>query len=263
VRGRFQFGEEIEVAERYVERNRETWTRLAADFAVSGERNWAQAEPTWGIFDVPESEVGMFPDDVAAMDAIELGCGTAYVSAWLAQRGARPVGIDITPAQLETARRLQDEHDIHFPLHEGNAEATPFADASADLVISEYGASIWCDPYKWIPEAHRLLRPGGFLRFYRGSVLTQLCSPLDPDAPVGTELIRDHFGLYRINWGADGVEFSLPHGELVRLLIETGFEIEGLVEIQVPADATTRYPYMTAEWAHRWPCEEAWKARKR
>ena len=78
------------MAEQYVERNRETWTRLAVDFAVSGERNWAQAEPTWGIFDVPESEVGMFPDDVAGMDAIELGCGTAYVSAWLAKRGAKP-----------------------------------------------------------------------------------------------------------------------------------------------------------------------------
>ena len=26
------------------------------------------------------------------MDAIELGCGTAYVSAWLAARGAKPVG---------------------------------------------------------------------------------------------------------------------------------------------------------------------------
>ena len=68
-------------------------------------------------------------------------------------------------------------------------------------MISEYGASIWCDPYKWIPEAHRLLRPGGYLRFYRGSVLTQLCSPTIPMRPVGTELIRDHFGLYRIDWG--------------------------------------------------------------
>jgi SAM-dependent methyltransferase len=250
------------MSDSYVDQNREAWTGYAADFAATAEREWAAADPVWGIFLVPESEVGMFPTDVAGMDAIELGCGTAYVSAWLAKRGARPKGIDVTPAQLETARTLQDKFNIHFPLVEGNAEATPFEDESADLVISEYGASIWCDPYKWVPEAYRLLRPGGYLRFYRGSVLAQLCSPNDPDAPIGTELIRDQFGLCRIDWG-DSVEFTLPHGEMIRLLIDTGFEIEGLVEIQVPADAPTRYPYMTAAWAHRWPCEEAWKARKR
>jgi SAM-dependent methyltransferase len=247
----------------YVERNQQAWNRFATDYVAAGENGWRDNAPDWGIFGVPESDVGMFLDDVSGMDTIELGCGTAYVSSWLARRGAKPVGIDISAEQLATARRLQDEHGVHFPLHHGNAEATGLRDASADLVISEYGASIWCDPYKWIPEAARLLRPGGFLRFLRGSVLMQLCSPEDPDAPVGTELVRDQFGLHRIDWGEDGVEFTLPHGELIRLLIETGFEIEGLVEIQVPANAETRYPYMTAAWANRWPCEEVWKARKR
>ena len=252
-----------EAASDYVDRNRTTWTRLAIDFVASGEREWATANPVWGIFLVPEAEVGMFPDDVAGMDTIELGCGTAYVSAWLAQRGAKPKGIDITPAQLETARLLQDRHDFHFPLIEGNAEATPFQDESADLVISEYGASIWCDPYKWIPEAHRILRPGGYLRFLRGHPLTIVCSPDDPNAPVGRTLIRDYFDTTRVDWGSDGVEFTLGHGEMIRLLRETGFDIEDLVEIRVPADATTRYPHMDANWAQHWPCEEVWKARKR
>ena len=34
------------------------------------------------------------------LDVVELGCGTAYFSAWLARRGARPVGFDVTAAQL-------------------------------------------------------------------------------------------------------------------------------------------------------------------
>ena len=71
------------------------------------------------------------------------------------------------------------------------------------------------------------------------------------------------FGLHAIDWGVEGVEFSLPHGEMVRLLLETGFEIEGLVELKVPEDSRTRFPYMRAEWASRWPCEEVWKAIKR
>src|SRR6476619_4619039 len=110
-----------------------------------------------------ERELRLLPDDLAGRDTIELGCGTAYVSAWLARRGARPVGIDNSEAQLATAASLQAEHGLSFPLHHGNAEATPFEDASFDIAISEYGASIWCDPYAWIPEAARLLRPGGEL----------------------------------------------------------------------------------------------------
>ena len=57
---------------------------------------------------MPEREVGVL-GDVAGLDVIELGCGTAYFSAWLARQGARPVGVDVTPAQLETARRMQEE----------------------------------------------------------------------------------------------------------------------------------------------------------
>ena len=102
----------------------------------------------------------MFPAEVAGLDVIELGCGTGYVSAWLARRGARPVGIDNSEAQLATARRFQREFELEFPLLHGNAEEVPFPDQSFDLAISEYGASIWCDPYRWIPEAARLLRPG-------------------------------------------------------------------------------------------------------
>src|SRR5437764_1141525 len=85
--------------------------------------------------------------------AFELGCGTAYFSARLARLGARGVGVDVTPAQLETAQRMQEKFGLVFPLIEANAEAVPLPDASFDLVHSEYGASIWCDPYKWIPEA--------------------------------------------------------------------------------------------------------------
>ena len=124
----------------HVRHNREKWDRWAAGYVEAGEELWAAVEPTWGIWNAAEKAVGMFPDDLAGKDAIELGCGTAYVSAWLARRGARPVGIDNSAAQLETARRLQKEHGLEFPLHHGNAEEVPCADGSFDFAISEYGA---------------------------------------------------------------------------------------------------------------------------
>ena len=87
---------------------------------------------------------------VAGKDVIELGCGMAYVSAWFARLGARPVGIDNSAVQLETARRLLAEHGVLFPLIHGIAEAVPYPDASFDMAISEYGVAIWADPYLWI-----------------------------------------------------------------------------------------------------------------
>jgi SAM-dependent methyltransferase len=205
----------------------------------------------------------MLPDDLDGLDAIELGCGTGYVSAWLARHGARPVGIDNSQAQLDTARRLQQEFGLEFPLLHGNAEQVPLPDASFDLAISEYGASIWCDPYRWIPEAARLLRLGGRLVFLVNGALLMLCMP-DEEAPTQDRLLRPYFGMHRFEWADDdSVEFHLPHGEMIALLRDCGFDVEALTEIRPSEGSTTRYPRVTLEWARRWPCEEVWKARKR
>lgn len=125
----------------HVARNRAYWNVLASEFVADGKLKWSQDEPSWGIWSVPEAELGVLPTDgeIDGKDTIELGCGTGYVSAWLARRGARPVGIDNSEAQLATARELQAEHGIEFPLLHGNAERTPLPDASFDLAISEYG----------------------------------------------------------------------------------------------------------------------------
>ena len=55
-------------------------------------RAWAAEDITWGIFNVPEQQLGVLGvlGDVRGLDVVELGCGPAYLSAWLARRGARP-----------------------------------------------------------------------------------------------------------------------------------------------------------------------------
>jgi len=245
-------------------RNREAWTKANADYTdAAAARAWAASEIEWGVWHVPESQLGVI-GDVAGLDVIELGCGTAYFSAWLAGRGATVVGIDVTPAQLETARRLQGETGLEFQLIEADAEDVPLPDASFDLAVSEYGASIWCDPYRWIPEAARLLRPAGRLVFLRNSTLLILCSP--DEGKAEETLQRPQFGMHRFEWvGETGVEYHLAHGEWIRLLRECGFEIEALHELQAPAEAKDhpRYDFVTADWAKRWPSEEIWAVRKR
>jgi SAM-dependent methyltransferase len=182
----------------------------------------------------------------------------------MARRGARVVGVDNSAKQLDTARALQREHGLDFPLLHANAEAIPLPAASFDFAISEYGACLWCDPQLWVPEAARLLRSGGRLVFLVNSMLTSLTTPPEEGRAATTELLRPAFGLRRLEWAHDAsVEFHLTHGEWIALLRGSGFEIEALLEVRPPADATTGWDFVTLEWARQWPCEEVWNVRRR
>jgi ubiquinone/menaquinone biosynthesis C-methylase UbiE len=159
---------------------------------------------------------------------------------------------------------MQEQFDLSFPLVEASAEDVPLPDESFDLAVSEYGASIWCNPERWIPEAYRLLRPGGRLWFLRNSTISILCAPED-DSPVTTSLQRAQRGLGRLEWeGGEGVEWQPPHGELFRLLRRTGFDVVDLVELYAPDDAEDHpyYTFVPAAWARSWPIEEIWVAEK-
>jgi SAM-dependent methyltransferase len=229
--------------------------------AEYGGAQWA-AKPNWGDWSIPESELRLLPASLSGLDAVELGCGTAYFSAWLAQAGARPVGVDASARQLALARTLQLRFGINFPLVHADAEKLPFADGSFDLALSEYGASSWCDPYYWIPEAARLLRPGGRLVFLVVSPFLAVCQPED-GGPAVERLQRNYFGLREMVVPTFGTtEFHLPYGEWVRLLRRSGLLIEDLTEIQPPPDARTLWPFVELSWARRWPSECVWTARR-
>ena len=124
----------------HVAENRRHWDEMAHEWVAMGERAWARNEPTWGIWGVSEAELELLPVDMTGLDAIELGCGTAYVSAWMARRGATVSAIDNSENQLATARRLAREHGLELTLWHGNAETVPAPDETFDFAINEYGA---------------------------------------------------------------------------------------------------------------------------
>jgi len=66
----------------HVLRNRLAWDQWAADYAGLGLHGWAAAEPSWGIWSVPEAQAGVLPAALGGLDSIELGCGIGYVPAW-------------------------------------------------------------------------------------------------------------------------------------------------------------------------------------
>jgi SAM-dependent methyltransferase len=241
--------------------NKELWSRANREYADDhADRAWAAEDITWGIFNVPERQLGVL-GDVRGLDVVELGCGTAYFSGWLARRGARPTGVDLTPAQLASARRCQERFGIEFPLLEADAGNVPLPPGSFDLVVSECGASLWCDPAHWVPEAARLLRPGGRLVFHTMSVLLALCSP-ESSGPARRELLRPQRDARRLITAQGGIQFHPSHGEWITVLRAAGFAVDDLREIFASPDASDHpyYRLATVEWARQWPVEEIWAA---
>jgi SAM-dependent methyltransferase len=159
---------------------------------------------------------------------------------------------------------MQRETGITFPLVEAPGERVPLPDATFDLAVSEYGASLWAVPERWVPEAARLLRPGGRLVFMTNSNIAMICSPDTGD--IGEALMRPLAGMHRQEWPEEiGVEYHLPHSDWIGLLRANGFDIERLIDVYARADSVRHdfYGYVSPEWARKWPPEEIWTARKR
>jgi len=251
----------IDVRASEIALNRALWAIMNERFTDAAAADmWARPEVVWGLFAIPERDLGVL-GDVSELDVIEMACGTAYFSAWLARAGATTVALDFSGEQLATARRLQQHLGPVFPLVQGDAERVPLASGSFDLVVSEHGAAAWCDPERWLPEASRLLRPGGRLAFLTNSHLSALCVPAD-EGVAEERLVRGQRELYRVRWRGGGIEFHPSHGDWVRLLRSSGFAIEAIHEIYAPPDRGDHpfYEIVSGEWATRWPAEELWVA---
>jgi SAM-dependent methyltransferase len=242
-------------------KNRRYWDANADDYQAqhAAQLDWRKP-PCWGVWERPEAELQIL-GDVRDLDVLEFGCGAAQWSIGLHRLGARMVALDNSVRQLEHARRLMLEAGVDFPLIHASAEAVPLPDASFDLVFCDHGAMSFCDPYRTVPEAARLLRSGGRFIFNIATPFVDLTYSEAEKRSTNT-LALDYFGLHRVE-DAQAVSFNLQYGEWIRVFRERGLDVEALVELRPPSDARSTYrEYVQLEWARRWPAEHIWKTRK-
>ncbi len=246
--------------ERYQARNRGFWDADADDYQAVHGPLLGEAPMAWGVWRIPEAEVGVL-GDTTGRRMLEYGCGAAQWSIALAAKGAQPVGVDQSIAQLRHARALARQRDVEVPLVYAGAEQTPFPAASFDVVFCDHGAMTFCPPERTLPEVARVLRDGGTLAFSHTTPLLHLTWSAAKDRET-RRLRAPYFGLRGFDAPEGTVDFQRPYGEWIRLFRRHGFTVEDLVELRPPEGATTTYGLVRHRWARRWPAEQVWKLRK-
>jgi SAM-dependent methyltransferase len=188
--------------------NEASWDATADAYQERHREQLGEHGAAWGIWQVPEAEVRAL-GDVAGRDVVELGCGAAQWAIALAGR-ARVRGIDLSSRQLQHARRAVADAGVAVDLVHGSVTELPFDDAAFDVAFCDHGGLTFADPHRAIPEAARVLRPGGRLAFCGLTPLIELCWPAEADVP-SAELQRDYWTLGREAY-EDQVQWNLPYG---------------------------------------------------
>lgn len=127
---------------------------------------WASFAPT-AMFTTPVAgHLVRFAAIAAGEAVLDVGTGTGVVALTAARAGAKVTALDLTPELLEAARenaRIALREDIVWT--EGDAEQLPYADASFDVVLSQFGHMFAPRPDVVVAEMRRVLKPGGRIAF--------------------------------------------------------------------------------------------------
>jgi SAM-dependent methyltransferase len=216
-----------------VHASRRWWDQTAPEYQAEHGDFLGDADFVWCPERLREADAHLL-GDVAGRRVLEVGCGAAQCSRWLAAAGAHPVAIDLSAGQLEYAKLLDRRTGAVTPLVQADAQRLPFADASFDLACSAYGAVPFvADSAATMREVARVLRPGGRWVF---SVTHPIrwCFPDDP-GPSGLLAGSSYFDRRPYveqdeHGAATYVEHHRTVGDRVREVISAGLVLDDIVE---------------------------------
>ncbi|MGI8760529.1 MAG: class I SAM-dependent methyltransferase [Jatrophihabitantaceae bacterium] len=176
---------------------------------------------------------------------LEVGCGAAMCSRWLAGQHARPVAFDLSGGMLRHARAGNDETGIDVPLVQADAQHLPFADRAFDIAFTAFGAIQFVeDSARLMREVARVLKPGGRWVFATTHPL-RWCFPDDPGPDGLTARMpywdRTPYVEYAANGTATYVEHHRTLGDRVQEIAAAGLRLLDVVEPQWPAGHTQEW----------------------
>ncbi|WP_019854569.1 class I SAM-dependent methyltransferase [Actinopolyspora mortivallis] len=217
------------------------WDADADDYLAEHGSMLGEREFLWCPERLRESEAGLL-GEVSGRDVLEVGCGAAACSRWLASRGARPVGLDISGRMLSHAAAANARTGTDVALVQGSADMLPFAADSFDIACSAFGGVPFvADSEQVMREVARVLRPGG-LWVFAVTHPVRWAFPDDP-GPEGLTAVQSYFDRSPyVEIDATGratyVEHHRTLGDYVSQITSSGFRLLELVEPEWPEDHT-------------------------
>jgi SAM-dependent methyltransferase len=218
--------------------SRRWWDSDADAYQATHGEFLGDAELVWCPEGLREADAGLL-GDVAGRRVLEVGCGAAAASRWLAGRGAAVVGVDISAGMLRHARAGAQRSGVRVPLVQADACALPFADASFDTAFTAFGAVPFvADSARVMREVHRVLRPGARWVFSITHPMRWVF--LDDPGERGLVAVHSYFDRtpyveYDEDGAATYVEQHRTLGDRVRELVAAGFALRDLIEPEWPA----------------------------
>jgi SAM-dependent methyltransferase len=222
--------------------SRAWWDADADHYLAEHGGDIGEVDFVWGPEGLREADARLL-GDVAGRRVLEVGCGSAPCSRWLATRGAEPVGLDLSGRMLRHAARLNAATGVEVPLVQAGAEHLPFADGAFDLACSAYGAVPFvARPDRVMREVARVLRPGGRWVFAVNHPMRWMFA--DDPGPDGLTVVQSYFDRTPyVEVDAAGratyVEHHRTLGDRIRDVVAAGLVLDDLVEPEWPAGRTT------------------------
>jgi SAM-dependent methyltransferase len=233
--------------------NRSWWDGDADDYHAEHGSFLGDADFVWCPERLREADAHLL-GDVSGRRILEVGCGAAMCSRWLAGQGAEPVAFDLSAGMLRHARLAAERSGVDVPLVQADAQHLPFQDASFDHVFTAFGAIQFVeDSAAVMAEVARVLRPGGRWIFATTHP-TRWAFPDDP-GPDGLTATMPYWDRTPyVEFAADGTPTYVEHhrtlGDRIREIDAAGLKLVDLVEPEWPAGHT-------AEWGQWSPLRGA------
>ena len=228
-------------AEQSVRANRSWWDGDAAAYLAEHGDFLGESDFVWCPEGLREADARLLgpAGGLAGRRVLEVGCGAAMCSRWVAGEGALPVALDLSGAMLRHAAEAAARTGVPVPLVQADAQRLPFADGSFEVACTAFGAVPFvADSAAVMREVARVLRPGGRWVFATTHPL-RWAFPDDP-GPAGLTVRTPYFDrtpYVEVDETGDPtyVEHHRTLGDRVRELVGAGLQLVDLIEPEWPA----------------------------
>lgn len=136
-----------------------------AKFKAVQREGWGLFVPIAAFTTVPAASLVKFAGVQPGQKLLDVACGTGVVAVTAALAGASVSALDLSPVLIDHARANARTAGVDVEFTEGDVEALPHADASFDVVLSQFGHMFAPRPEIAIAEMLRVLKPGGRIAF--------------------------------------------------------------------------------------------------